>query len=204
MRKILPLLLVPLTLFSAHPARGQSQRSINSVREMVALNNSEAAQRIPVKIEGTVTYVQPQDEAMFIQQEGIGVYIDFKKDIGLLPGDRVEVSGFTSGSFRPEVSASDVRFLAHGSLPVPSPANFEDLIQAKWDSIYVTLRGHVLSAAMDTEQPNPGLRFQVKVPQGLVGGVVAHPGNLRPEDLLGADVRLTGVAGGAFDSKMQM
>ena len=204
MRKLLPLLSVLLAIPSIKAAHGQRPATLTSVQDVVALSNAEAGHGIPVKLEGTVTYVQPQDASLFVQTDALGVYVNFSKDIGLLPGDRVEITGETEASFRPEINAREVRFLAHGSLPAPRAAKFEDLIEAKLDSVYVTVEGHVLSAAMDGERPVPGLRIEVRVPQGLIGGVIAGPGQLRPEDLLGADVRLTGVAGGAFDSKMQM
>jgi diguanylate cyclase (GGDEF)-like protein len=57
---------------------------------------------------------------------------------------------------------------------------------------------------MDQDRPEPGMRIHLKLPQGQLVAHIAHPGALRPEDLLEADVRLTGVAGGDFDSKIQM
>jgi hypothetical protein len=62
----------------------------------------------------------------------------------------------------------------------------------------------VLSAALDTSQALPTLQIRVKVPEGTVEGILIHPGKLQPEDLLDADVRMTGVAGGEYDSKMQL
>jgi diguanylate cyclase (GGDEF)-like protein len=181
-----------------------SPQILTQVRQVKALSNSQADQKIPVKLQATVTFVQPEDDNLFVQQDGIGIYINFPKDIGLLPGDTVLVTGVTSASFRPEVTATDVRFLSHGSLPTPRQAPFDDLIQAKLDSTYVTVSGRILSSAMSHQTDFPWLRFHLKVPQGLIQGEIARPGNLRPEDLLDAEVQITGVAGGAFDSKMQM
>ena len=206
MRKIvlIPMLAAVLLVSGSSAGLAASQTPLTSIRQVTALTNGQAARSIPVKLKGTITYVQPQDDNLFVQDEGAGVYVNFSKDIGLLPGDRVEISGVTSASFRPELIADQVRFVAHGKLPEPRPAKFEDLIQAKLDSLYVTISGHILSATLDAETPYHGLRFKLRVPQGVIGGVIARPGQLKPEDLLGADVRLTGVAGGAFDSKMQM
>jgi hypothetical protein len=206
MRKILPMLLllsVPFILNGAlcHAA---IQGPLTSVQQVVALSNAEAAKSIPVKLEATATYIRPSESNLFIMEDGFGVYVRFTKDIGLLPGDRLAITGVTAPSFKPIVVAQEVRFLAHGSLPVPQPAKFQDLIKAKWDSQYVVIRGHVLSAALDASQPFHSLRIRVKVPDGTVEGIVAKPGKLRPEELLDAEVRLTGVAGGEYDSKMQL
>ena len=178
---------------------------ITQISQIKALTNTQAAAKIPIRIEATVTFVQPEDNNLFLQQaDGAGVFAGVNKDLGLLPGDLVMVTGVTSPSFRPEISAADVHFLAHGSLPVPRVANFTDLIQARLDSTYITVTGRILSAAISNQTAYPWLRFHMKVPQGLIQGEISRPGNLRPEDLLDADVQISGVAGGAFDSKMQM
>ena len=185
-------------------AKASAQTLLTSVKDVVALTNVEAARALPVKLEATVTYLQPEDASMFVQSEGVGTYVNFGRNKGLLPGDRVVVVGVTDASFRPEVTASDVQFLAHGPLPKPQPAKFADLIQSKLDSRYVVISGHVLAVSMDKGVLNPGMRLQLKVPEGVMGARVAHPGNLKMEELLDSDVRLTGVAGGQFDGRMQM
>jgi diguanylate cyclase (GGDEF)-like protein len=137
-------------------------------------------------------------------QDGFGVYVRFAEDIGLMPGDRIALTGVTEPSFRPIIVAKQVRFLEPGTMPAPQPATFAELIRSQWDARYVEVSGHVLSASLDQGNPYQSLRIRVKVPGGTVEGIVAHPGKLRAEDMLDADVRLTGVAGGEFDSKMQM
>jgi diguanylate cyclase (GGDEF)-like protein len=204
MRKLLSLLMFLFALSHAGIGWGQGSAPLTRVQQVVALTNEQAKQHLPVKMEVTITFVEPQDTSMFVQDAGSGVYVNFDKDIGLQAGDRVLVTGATESSFRPEVIASGVKLLGHGKLPAPQKANFEDLIQSKFDSQYVTIHGHVLAAAFDEEKPRQGIRVQVKVPQGIIGGRIANPGKLDVGSLLDADVQLTGVAGGAFDSKMQM
>jgi diguanylate cyclase (GGDEF)-like protein len=206
MRRLSPLLFLLPVAFILNGALclAAIQSPLTSVQQVVAVSNAEAAKSIPVKLEATVTYVRPSEKNLFVMDGGFGVYVRFAKDIGLLPGDRLAITGLTEPSFRPIVVAHEVRFLAHGSLPVPQPAKFQDLIKAKWDSQYVVITGHVLSAALDASEPFHSLRIRVKVPDGTVEGIMAHPGDLRPEELLDADVRLTGVAGGEYDSKMQL
>jgi len=183
----------------------QGPAPLTSVQQVVALTNAQAAHSLPVKLEATVTYVRPLGDNLFVMDGGYGVYVRFGDDIGLIPGDRIAISGITAPSFRPVVTASHVRFLAHGSMPPAHPATFEDLIQSKWNSQYVQVTGRVLSAALDNSLPAfEGMRIRVKVPHGIVEGIVNHKGDLLPEDLLEADVRMTGIAGGEYDSKMQL
>jgi diguanylate cyclase (GGDEF)-like protein len=194
--KLLVLSVLSFADFGVHAAEGPLTR----IQQVTALTNAQASKALPVRLDGTVTYVQPQDGSLFVQSDDYGTYVNFSKDKGFVVGDRVVVSGVTDASFRPEVTASDVQFVSHGSLPAPLPAKFEDLIQAKLDSRYVVIKGRVLSAATR----NPGLRIQVRVPNGIVGGYIAHSGKLTPADLLEREIQLTGVAGGEFDSRMQM
>lgn len=204
MRKFLHLFFLLPAVSLAISAHSESPAPLTHVKDVVTLTNAQAAQSLPVALEGTITFVHPQEGNLFLQSDGYGVYASFSKDMGLLPGDQVIVSGVTDASFKPEVTASGVQFLAHGSLPVPIPAKFEDLIHSELDSRYVVISGHVLAASMDQDKPEPGMRIHVKLPQGQLVAHIAHPGALRPEELLEADVRLTGVAGGDFDSKIQM
>ncbi len=182
----------------------ESRAVLRTIRQVASLTNEQAARALPVDLEGTVTFIQPEDQSLFIQDDGVGTYASFAKDIGIKPGDRVAVTGVTDASFRPEVTATSVRILTHGALPEALPAKFEDLIQSRLDSQYVAVSGHVLAAALDQEAPEPGMRIQIKVGEGLVDGRVAHPGALRAEDLLDSDIQVKGVAGGKFDSRMQM
>ena len=194
--KFLVLSILSFANFGVRAAEGPLTR----IQQVTALTNTQAAKALTVRLDGTVTYVQPEDGSLFLQSNGYGTYVNFSKNKGLIAGDRVVVSGVTNASFRPEVTASDVRFVAHGSMPAPQPAKFEDLIQTKLDSRYVVIKGRVLSAA----GRSPGLRLQIRVPHGIVGSYIAYSGNLKPADLLDREIQLTGVAGGEFDSRMQM
>jgi diguanylate cyclase (GGDEF)-like protein len=171
---------------------------------VVGLSNAEATKSLPVALEATVTYVRPSDKNLFVMDGGYGCYVRFEKNIGLMSGDRIAVTGMTAPSFRPIITAAQVRFLSHGSLPTPKPAKFEDLIQGKLDSQYVVLSGHVLSAALDLDHPTKSMRIRVRVPDGIVEGIVADAGDLQPENLIEGDIQMTGVAGGEYDGKMQL
>ncbi|MFC5863475.1 diguanylate cyclase domain-containing protein [Acidicapsa dinghuensis] len=177
---------------------------LTSIPDIHALTPGQAAQGLPVQLEGTVTFVQPRDSSLFIQENNQGIYVDFDKNIGLQPGDRVALTGKTVTSFKTDVNASSVQLLDHGKLPLAPEAGFADLIDSKFDGELVKVRGHIISATRDRGSVYSDLRFHLKVPDGMIEGEIAYPGNLSPEQLLDADVEMTGVAGGAFDSKMQM
>lgn len=193
--------------FSALPLISRPEPApapLTSIPAIQALTSAQATQGLPVRLEGTVTFVRPQDSSLFLQENGQGIYVDFGKNIGLHTGDRVAVTGNTESSFKTDIKATGVTLLSHGKLPEPVEAGFADLIDSKFDSMLVKVRGRIISATRGEGSADSDLRFQLKVPDGLIEGDISDPGNLRTDDLLDADVEMTGVAGGAFDSKMQM
>jgi len=199
-----PMAASLLLSVSAASAATQAQPSLTTLQQVVALNNEQAAQKIPVHLQATVTHSRASSNSLFLTDKGFNLFVAFGDIRQLQPGDRVDVTGATAGSFRPIIAATQVRFLAHGSLPAPKPARFEDLIQAKLDCHYVELRGHVLSADFDLTEESPSLRIRLQIPDGIVEGVLRYSKDMPVEKLLDADVRLTGVVAGDFDSKMQM
>ena len=200
MLKLLPCSCLISIVSIAALAHGDGQAPLTQVRQVNELSNAQAAHSLPVRLRGTATYASPEDGGLFVQSDGYGTYVNFSGHTEVSPGDHVLITGVTDASFRPEVTAADVQVEAHGSLPAPIAATFEDLIQSRFDSQYVSIRGHVIAAATR----NPGLRLQVAVPHGIVAVHIVRPGNLQTEDLLDAEISLTGVAGGEFDSRMQM
>ena len=198
-----------LQLSVAAGGLGQTAPPLSHLRDIAVLTDDQAAHGRPVDVEATVTFVRPGVGNLFVTDSGSSLYVQFSSGIGLMPGDRVRVTGVTQASFRTIVAASRVQFLSHGQMPAPIPASFEDLIAARLDCQYVTIAGRVLSAALDQSDPDapgsaPGIYLRIQIPHGVVQGYIAHPGSLRPEDLMETGVRIAGVAAGAFDSKMQM
>lgn len=179
-------------------------KPLTRMEQMLALTNAQAALGLPVELEGTVTYVRPQDSSLFLANGNQAIYVKFARDVGLSAGDRVRVTGVTEASFRPVVMATEVKFLGHGRLPKPIKASYTDLIHARLDCQFVTITGQVLEAAYDNEQPHPGMRIPVRMAGGDVEVILAHAGTLTPEDFLGAEIRVTGTVSGAFDSKMRL
>ena len=208
-RAVLPTAL----LWLAIPLAAQSP--VTTVAQINTLTNQQAAQSLPVILEATVTFPRPAQKNLFIidtttDQNGThvhGCYVRWSQDQGLIPGDRIRITGATAPSFRPIIHAASVTFLHHGALPPAPPATFADLIQAKWDSHLVTITGRVLSASLDEARPTSNLRLRVHIDGGNVGVLLARPDPSTASNiasLLDAQVRLTGVAGGEYDSKMQM
>jgi diguanylate cyclase (GGDEF)-like protein len=204
MRRLLAWLPTIFALVWAAAACGQTAPVLTHVSQVAALTSTQAALATPVRVRALVTFVRPSEATLFILEDGVGIFVHFSQNVGLLPGDLVEVTGVTRPSFKTTILGQSVRVLSHGPLPEPRPARFEDLIQSRWDCQYVRLQGRVLTASLDDSAPHNSLRVRIKVPQGTVDGIVTQPGKLQPADLLDAEIQKTGVAGGQYDGKMQL
>jgi diguanylate cyclase (GGDEF)-like protein len=186
--------------FAAAPA------PLTTLRAIHALSSAEADKGLPVAFEATVTYFNVAAYTLFVQDGGAGIYMAPKPEYKLAPGDRVLFRGKTLGSFRPIVVLDSISLLRHGDLPKSVPATFDELIKGQYDCMLVTVRGVVRAAdkttgsRTDAEAANLQLLTE--------GGSIAVRADwftvAEREELLDAEVEITGVAGGQFDGKVQM
>jgi len=195
---------VAIVVGSASPAWAAPAVKLSTVRQITALNNTEAAKRLPVAFEATVTFKAVN--VLFVQDQGSGIYVFPNTDEVLLPGDRVLIQGRTNSSFRPAVVSQSISVLHHGYLPKPAPATYDELIRSRHDCVLVTVRGVIRTA--DRGNTNEGGQYtllEVLARDGYVLVVVTD--SIKAEklqELLDAEVEITGVAGGKFDGKMQL
>ena len=132
----------------AAAALGAEPGMLISLRAVHMLNNEQASRATPVAFEATVTYYNPGDVDLFVEDGGEAVYVETATNAHLSPGDRVEVKGRVRASFRPEVLAESVTVTGHGSLPRPLAADFGQLIRAEREDVYKRQRRYGLIANM--------------------------------------------------------
>ena len=168
------------------------------------LTNEQAAQRLPVDFEATVTFYRSYEATLFVQDGDYAIFVRPPSGTQLEVGDRVRIHGVTHESFRPYVNADKISLLAHGQTVRPTPATFEELIQGRLDCRLVTVRGRVLSADIVVTSDQPSMVLEL-----LLDGVTAEV-QVDSDDasaiprLLDAEVEVTGAFSGQFDGKMQM
>jgi len=178
--------------------------AISSLRAIHDLSRTEAAKALPVAFEATVTYYNKSDIDLFVEDDGLAVYVQAPQNAGLLPGDRVLVQGHTRDSFRTDVISESVKVLHHGELPKPVPADFDQMISAQLDCMRVTVRAVVRSADMVVDQGRYDLYMHLLMDGGNIDATVVAVSTVQPSQLLDAQVELTGVVAGKFDSKNQL
>jgi diguanylate cyclase (GGDEF)-like protein len=176
--------------------------ALTSLREIRALTNAQAAKTPAVAFEATVTYFRGFENTLFVQDGDVGIFVAAPAGTRLMPGDRVLVSGSAHSSFNPYVTGKSITLLHHGDLPKPVPASFDEMIHATTDCRLVTVRGIVRAA--DFMAPVNITYLQLLTDGGYFNATVDGKDGAALEEMLDAEVELTGVASGTFDSKMQM
>ncbi len=130
----------------ASSARAADPTPLTTLHAIHSLSNADARGGLPVAFEATVTYYNPSDVDLFVQDGDEAIYVETRQNENLLPGDHVLVRGKTRDSFNSDVLSESVTVLHHGAVPPPVPADFEQLIRAQRDCMRVVVRATVRSA----------------------------------------------------------
>jgi diguanylate cyclase (GGDEF)-like protein len=203
MKRLIPAAVIALgwalTAWAAEPA------PLTTVRALHALTNADASQALPVAFEATVTYFRGYENLLFVQDGDVAIFVRPTDGAKLSAGDRVLIKGTTQQSFRPLVVAKSITLLHHGFMPPPIRAGFDELIRADDDSKRIAVDGVVRAVDMvlSSDAPIHSLRLQLAIDGGHLEADVDSVDPSALENLLDAEVEITGVAAGKFDDKMQ-
>lgn len=186
------------TAWAAQPA------TLTTLHAIHLLTKSEAGKGLPVAFEATVTYYNPSDVDLFVQDGGDAIYVETKRNEALAAGDRVLVQGRTRESFTPDVLSDNVKVLRHGAPPTPEAADFEQLIRAERDCMWVSVHATVRSADIVNFGNMHGAYLKLLMDGGSIDATVVGTDGSSLEGLLDSEVEVNGVVSGKFDSKMQL
>lgn len=195
---------VVFALAACIPAARAAEPTLTTLHAVHVLTLAQARSGIPVAFQATITYYNPSDVDLFVQDSGEALYVQTKQNQNFQPGDRVLVRGRSRASFTPDVVADSVTVLRHGTVPQPVAADFQQLIRAQRDCMLVTVHATVRSA----DTVNFGTTHEVVLRLLMDGGYIdatvigVDPGV--STNLLDAEVDVTGAVSGKFDSKMQL
>lgn len=187
--------LAPFVLF------GAPGEPISSISQLRSLTPEEASHSLPVHIAGVITrsthnemYVQEGSEAVFVTP-------DHKAGVYQL-GDYVEVFGTTSkGQFLPMVTEASSRLIGHRPLPEPVRASYRDLASGRLDCCWVEVAGIIRTV----ERGSSGKMVCYLAADGALLKVeVSQSVDYARLPLIGASVRLRGVAGGLKNYRRQI
>jgi diguanylate cyclase (GGDEF)-like protein len=202
MRKWTPL--AAIVLAGAAVAWAEPPAPLTTLRAIHVLTNAQAAHAIPVEFEGTATYHSNGDIDLFVQDGDTAIYVEAPRDVVIDPGDRVLVHGKTRASFRPDIVADKVTVLRPGTLPKPVPATYLQLIRSELDCRRSTVRAQVRSANIVQYGKLQSIYMELLMDGGYIDATVFGSDQNIVKQLLDAEVEITGVVSGKFDSKSQL
>jgi diguanylate cyclase (GGDEF)-like protein len=204
---------------------------LTTVAQVHALSSRMAAKGLPVELHAIVTYYEPTEGQVFLQDATGGIYIVSPPNPpALSPGDSVVVRGATIPSYSTNVKATEVTLERHAQFPEPVPVGWREFLQKSSDCRYVTVVGRVRSATLQTSigqytryttagevlrdlhssEGSPGARerqpyllIDLQMQGGLARVHIEDIRGINPVRLLDSVVMISGVAGSQFDGKFQ-
>ena len=148
------LLVLCTLLASARLATGQNPpaEELLKAAQVRDLTPQQAAQQLPVKVKGVVTFCDEGLSSRFVQDDTAGIYfLALSTNMpALSAGQMVEVDGGTSpGAYAPIIVSSSITVIGEGNLPDARPVTGQQLVSGQEDSQFVQVRGIVRSARFD-------------------------------------------------------
>jgi diguanylate cyclase (GGDEF)-like protein len=182
--------LVVLSVLAACGTR--KDKKYTRISAVVKTIRGGAVSPQPVRITGTVTYIDPEWQLMFIQDESAGLYIRVPTTTRLSPSDRLEITGIptTAGG----IANPQFRVLGKGELPSPRQLTGTEVVNNAAISDWVECTGVVRAGSwrdgrLTLTLEQDGTRFMARV--------LNWP---RIDQVLGAKIQVLGVNGALVDS----
>lgn len=138
-------LLVGVLLASPTPVRAAATPVLTNVAQVRALSPDQARERLPVSLQAVVTFSEPSGWMLFVQDHTDGIYVGYSnKTAAIVPGDRVEITGFSHpGSFNTCIAEAKVGLVDHPGTPAPRRVAISELMKGTEDSRWVQVTGVV-------------------------------------------------------------
>jgi hypothetical protein len=170
-----------------------------------SLTPQQAAQGLPVKLKGVVTYSDDGFNSRFVQDDTAGIYFfSLRSNMpSLSAGEIVEIEGVTSpGAYAPIIAPSSIKVVGQGNLPGAKSVSGQQLVSGQEDSQFVQVSGIVRSVNFDNatgqywlELVTDGERFTAFVKQ-----IPATD----PDSLVDSVVKVQGVCTTQFNRQRQL
>ena len=195
--------LLPLALAKEVSSRDSRPLLLTRIEQLRELTRQQAALYPEVCFHAVVTYYDPSNSDMFVQDATAGTWVDIEgmPKLDLKVGDWLELRGVGKWpDFAPEVGKPRFRVLGRASLPIAPMASFSQLNMTSTNSRRVQVEGTVLDATKQGEQ----LRLTLEVDGGTINVPIASAPGPIPANLVDARVRIEGVCGASNNKKNQL
>ncbi len=126
----------------------ETQSLLTSAAAVRQLSSEKARLKYPVRLQGIVTYYDPDWPLLYIQDESSGILVELaQQDNSLRFGQRVEITGTSApGGVLPIVASARIRFLGSSALPLLQKASLSNLDIRRDDSQWIQVEGIVHNA----------------------------------------------------------
>ena len=167
--------------------------------EVRSLNRTQADQGLEARLRGIVVFVETS--AVFVRDETSTTFFRPERAGAFRPGDEIEVQGLTRmGLYLPGLGLSTAWVLRHGNRPLGIPANYDDLVSARFHYQRVAVEGVVHSVApLDEGRSLLRLAMGSRV---IDVRIDVPPESQRP--LVDSRVRIQGLASGYHNERRQL
>ena len=199
-------LAAAIGLISDHSSWGAEPFSpgppvLTTVAQVQALRPAEAAQKLPVRLRGIITYSDPGWALCFIRDSTGGIYLYRQDDLGRLePGQEVEVEGDTIPAREdPGVRTTTIRVLGRSPLPPALVRSFEQLEGGGSEGQWVEIEDMVRSVSIFNNHCQLHLGRRGTFHAVILVGPETPP----PSDWIESTVRLRGVYKREVDARNQ-
>lgn len=188
---------VPEPTPMAAPAPSGTDYTLSRIDQIVRMSRRLAGRRLPVRVQGVVTFSNPLTGELYLQSgaDGISLYHP-DPDLPLVPGTLIEVEGDTdAGRFAPKIIADprSLKILGRTALPPAVPLTRELVLNMQHDCRRVAADGFGRRVLWE----NGELELQLDAAAGRVRVFIPMPERppALPQHWIGAGLRVTGVVG---------
>ena len=168
--------------------------TLKDVRDLTSAQLSNA----PVcDIQGVVTYCDAPEGTGFIHDGTDELFFSCEtSDLTMRSGDVVRFRGnFANGRYSPIILVKQTEHVGHSLLPTPLVLSYDQLFRGDGDARWIKIQTQILSI----EQEGAKFLLSLCAPGGLFKCLASADAVDTDRITLGAEVRLTGVAGSIFD-----
>lgn len=177
---------------------------ITRASQIRSLTVEQAKQGSPVRLSGVITYYDPEEPDLFIQDASGGIWVNLeivKPNVPLSAGDFVEIQGVTEApDFAPQVGNPVFKKVGRAPLPPARRVSFAEMSSTQEDSQRVEVEGIVHKVF----KKGSLLYLEVTTADGRVIGRLPSYKLDALLPLVDAKVRIRGTCGSQFNSANQM
>lgn len=226
---VIAVLLTHTALTLGAPAESGSEATLTNIAAVQALPPEEAAQHLPVRVHGIITYCNPSYGLGFIQDETGGIFFrpppaDAPDFPVLVAGDRVEMIGVTRrGKFSPSISIHPdeiagasaftdahvvmrVTRLASGSMPAAPLVGVDRINTGDFHDQYVRVRATIRRMTEHEDTLVEQLVLEASTRYGALNVIMHCPKSHQPvlRQWENVEVEISGVVSGEANDRSQL